>query len=662
MQLMRAITILLAVLILFAAAQVVCAPATYTMWLKAHPQAIVADGRSETTISAEVRDSSGQSVADGTTVDFTTSIGTIERTVRTVGGVARARLQSTVGVGTAMVSAVVATGNAVAQLRVDFLEQGTVMFDESFITVSSKKYLGYDVNTRIVDSAGGVVIAARGLTINAEEAQIDLKSNVLIAKCKTGVDNIVISRDAKRIEASAIYYDFTSMSGVILTPASEGAKRMTIRGRDLFTQVATEDVDQNRRLDYKPITDSSMFIKAASLVIRPGEEVKFKRAVFFMEGTKMLNVPLYVVNLRGDAGSANQMLTYGTDGLRMDLPLYYSLTPTSTGAFRLRRSEPGGWGSYTGRPGWQLDLQQDYNSSGSTEGSFALERVTSANDWGARWNQRTEFDNDSQLYSYFDFPSHSSLFGSTNYSRTFKTYTLSVNGRASKLRGSAGSVATDTYLQTRSKPLLGGALNYSLSSKFSVDTSIANRFGTGTGLQIFGKPVAIPVLGSLSTSLMAGHNWGAYAGSTLSATTGIYHNIRNVGTLGFDYSYSWGDTGFAYSSHRLSTNLTLSPSPKWSLYAYATKGITDHTLSAFGSLNYTFMPSWRLGVIGTYQKFRTSSLIDESLGGISTQAFSDYTYPDAEFSLSKAIGKQEMSVIWSTSQKRFRVEFSALRF
>lgn len=645
---MRALSILLvaAVLVNGILVPVTGAPPMYYMTLRAHPQAIIADGRSETAISAEVRDSSGRAVSDGTIVDFTVSIGTIERTARTIGGVARVRLQSTVKVGTAMVSAVVANGNAVAQLRVDFLEPGTQMFDESFITVASKKYLGYDVNARIVDSAGGVTIAHRGLTITAEEAQIDLRSNTLKAKCKTGEDNIIIRRDAKRIEASAIYYDFNAMSGILLGPASEGAKRMIFRGRDMFAQAATEDADQTKSLDYKPITTASMFIKASSLVIRPGEEVKFKRATFFMDGTKMLSVPLYVVSLRGGGGGANQMLSYSTDGMRLDLPVYYSLTPTSTGSFRLRRSEStNGWGSYSSQPGWQLDMEQDYNSSGSTEGAFTLNRITSASDWGARWTQRNEFDNDSQLYSYVDFPSHSSLFGSTNYSRTLPHYSFSLNGRATKTTNSkSGDIATDAYVQTRAKPALGGAFSYSFTSKVTADTSRTSPFGTGVGIQLFGKPKNLGRLGNFSSSLVAGHNWGGFDGSTLNTNMGLYRGIGNSGSLGFDYSFDWTDYGPGYKSHRLSLNFSMNPSPKWSMYANATRGISDNSISAFGSLSYVFAPTWRFGLLGTYQKF-----------GV-------YTYPDAEFSLSKSIGRQEMSIIWSKSRQRFRAEFSALRF
>ncbi|GAF73454.1 unnamed protein product, partial [marine sediment metagenome] len=177
-KLMR-VSLILVIMAMFACVRVECAPWNYSLWLRANPQAIVADGRSETTVSAEVRDSSGRAAPDGTVVDFTTSLGTVQRTERTTAGVARVRLHSDTTVGTALVSAVVATGNVVAQLKVDFLEPGTEMFDESFMSVSSKNYLGYDVGSRTVDAAGGVKIYHRGLYITAEEAQIDLSRNTI---------------------------------------------------------------------------------------------------------------------------------------------------------------------------------------------------------------------------------------------------------------------------------------------------------------------------------------------------------------------------------------------------------------------------------------------------------------------------------------------------
>lgn len=622
----------------------------YSIWLRAHPQAIVADSYSSTTITAEVRDPMGRAVADGTMVEFTTSMGIIERTAQTSGGIARARLQSGSTTGTALISAIVTNGNAVGQLRVDFLERGTEMFDESFISVSSPKHLGYDVGAGLVDSAGGVKIYHRGVTIDAEEAQINARTNILRAKARLGGDNIAITRGTKKLTASALYYDFNSMSGVILTPAEDGAKRMLFRGRDLFIQ---EDTDPKKEatFDFQPVSEANMFIKARSIIIRPGEEIKIKRANFYMEGDKVLSVPLHVVPLRTQSSTGlNQMVTYGTEGLRLDLPIYYSLTPTGTGSVRLRRSEPTQWGYYSGRSGWQTDIEQDYNIGGSTDGAFSLNRITSG-DWGARWNHRREFNDNSHVYTYLDFPSHRDLYSTIDYSRPLGDYTFSMNFRGSKIRNMDGRYSTSAYIQSRSKPLVGDAVSYAFSTRLSYDNPVLGRpggVGSGLGLQLYGKPLQFGRTSSLNTSLNVSHDiGGTYPGTNIFANAGYYKMLGNIGQLGLNYSYSWANSAYAFNSQRLSANLSLQPSMEWATHLYLTRGLGDGSTSAFGDFSYMFMPTWRISLLGTYQSFK-------SVG--------DFTYTDAEFALSKSVGRQEARIIWSQSRKKFRVEFNALSF
>lgn len=638
---MRSIIFLTIVTILVSMAQISDAASNYTMFLKAHPQAIVADGQSETTISAEVRDSSGKSVSDGTEVNFTTNIGDIEQNAQTMAGVARVRLRSANNVGTAIVSAVVTKGNAVGQIRIDFLEPGTEISNESFIIISSKTHLGYNVGGKVIDSAGGVNITSRGLSIDAQEAQIDVSKNILRARADIGSSNIVLKRGNRKVEASALYYNLTSMNGVIITPADDGAKRMLFRGRDLYTQPDNEP-DKKATFDFTPVSDCTMFIKAKSMVIRPGEEIKIKRANFYLAGDKTLSMPLYVVSLKGNSGGANQMLGYGTEGLRLDVPFYYSLTPYTTGALRLKRSDDSGWG-YSTQPGWQLDMEQDYNFNDSTDGSLALNRITS-NDWGARWTQNKELSEDSQLYSYLDFPLHSNLYSSLNYSKSLKNYSMSMNFRGNKLRGRDGTYRTDTYIRSHSKPLLGGALNYSLSSKLSYDSTSSSPLGSGLGLQFFGKPIQTGK-GSISTSLNLGHTWGGYYdGSSANANACYSTPLSNIGSLGLDYNYAWNNSVNGSCDQRLSMNLDLTPPGRWSANLYTTRGFMDDSLSSYLRINYRFLPTWRLNLLGTYQRYDT------------------YRYLDEEAALSKAIGNQEISIIWSKSYGRFRVEFNALKF
>lgn len=639
---MRALYILAITAALGLCATVCVAAGNYSLWLRSNPQAIVADSHSAATITAEVRDSTGRAVADGTFVDFTTSLGIIERRVRTAAGVARARLESGNTPGTALISAVAVDGGAVAQLKVDFLEPGTELFDESFISVSSKKHLGYDVDAQIVDSAGGVTIVHRGLTITAEEAQISLKTNILRAKARMGGDDIIIERGAKKLAASALFYDLNAMRGVILAPASEGARRMLFRGRDLVSEVDT-DPEETVNFDFAPITEARMFVKCRSCLIRPGEEIKFKRATYYVDGAKLLSVPLQVMRTRDGSAGTGQFLTYGTEGLRLDVPFYYSLTPSGTGAVRLKHSEPTGWGEYSGRAGWQVDVDQEYNV-GSTQGLFQVNRVTSG-DWGLRWNHRVEFENDSQVYTYFDFPGHRDLFGTMDYTRFLGDYTFSLNLRGNKLRDADGRYTSGAYIQSKPKPLIGEAVSYAFSTRLSYDggpLGTGDRLGTGLGLQFYGKPLRFGPNTNVNTSVNVARNWGgSNSGTTVYANAGLFRMLGNVGHLGLNYSYSWADSAFGYSAQRISADLSIRPSGRWQTSIYTIYGLNDQSLSAFGDVSYSFMRDWRVGFLTTKQKMPY------------------YDFSDFEVLLGKALGRQEARLTWSQSRKKLRLEFTA---
>ena len=622
---------------------------SFTVWLRANPQAIAADSISSTTISAEVLDSAGKNVPDGTQVEFSTSLGIIERTATTVAGVARVRLESGSTTGTAIVSAVIANGQAVGRLNVAFLAPGTEISSESFISVESDKHVGYDVDRHLVDAAGGVRIRSRGLTIDADTAQISVNSSILRASGQMGGKDITISLGDKKVAASALYLDFTTMSGVMITPAADGAKRMLIRGYDLFVQPDT-DPSEKIKFDFEPVTQSSMFIKARSLLIRPGEEIKIKRASFYVDGEKVLSIPLHVVPLRSTFGGMDRVVTYGTDGLRVDLPLYYSLSANGTGALRIKHSQPTQWGYYTSGPtGWQADLEQEYNTGASIDGKFTLNRITSG-EWGASWSHRVDLGKNSQVYSFFDFPSHRDLYSTVDYRRMLGGYTAALHFTGNKVQDRDGQYSTSLNLQSRAKPLLGNAVSYALSTHVSYANQLlgSERVGSGLGLQLYGKTLQLGRSDNLSTSMSISHDWGGGAsGSSIYGNAGYMRMLGMAGQLGLNYSYSWGNSATAFSSQRLSADLSLRPSMKWDSRLYVTRGLNDGSTSAFGDFNYTFMPTWRLGISSTYQSFK----------GIQTNSYSDN-----QFILTKIIGSGSAQLVWSTAAQRFRLEFSPAAF
>ncbi|MDH7600559.1 MAG: Ig-like domain-containing protein [Armatimonadota bacterium] len=620
--------------------------------MSSHPRAIVANGNSYATITAEARDPYGRVVPDGTIIEFTTTLGVIETHARTAAGVARVKLESGTTPGTAVVSAVLVDGGAVAQTRVDFLEPGTEVLEESFITVSSSSFLGYDVDRRLVDGAGGVLIYHRGLKIQAEDAQIDLKNNTIRARARVGGDPIKVERGSKSLSAMALCYDVDSMSGLFIALPDEGSRRFRFRGRDLFTEPETPSVQEHQSIeklsfDFQPVVESKLFIRCRSMVIRPGVEIKFKRASYYIDGDRLVSVPLHVVSLRDDTSGLDQMFACGTDGVRLNLPIYYLLTPTSTGAIRIKHSESAGWGYYSDRQGWEVDVDHDYNWANSTDGRFSINRVTSG-DWGIRWNQRAELGTDAQLYTYLDFPARRNLYSTVDYTRRMRDYTWTTSVRGSKLQGMGARYSTYTYLQSRCKPLVGDAVTYSVTTRLSYDSGLSGgeeKFGQGIGLQLYGKPIILGRRGFINTSANVFREWGgSNPGATLFANVSMFSNLATRGSFVLNYSYSWADTHYAYNSQRLSAQISFTPGRRWTASVYAVIGLDDDTVSVFSKIGCSLGKDWRLSLLTTRQ---------ELLYGV----FSDF-----EIALSRTLGRQEAVLAWSQSRRRFRFEVAAATF
>src|SRR5438477_2879440 len=81
--------------------------------LNAFPSVSVADGRSTTTITADIRDSGGRPVADGTRVVFNTTLGSFRDSVATTtNGIARVILVAGTAPGVARITATPLAGGA----------------------------------------------------------------------------------------------------------------------------------------------------------------------------------------------------------------------------------------------------------------------------------------------------------------------------------------------------------------------------------------------------------------------------------------------------------------------------------------------------------------------------------------------------------------------
>jgi len=615
----------------------------YSIRLSAHPSSIVADGESSTVITAEVRDQDGRAVSDGTIVDFSTSLGEMERRAPTTAGTVRVVLQSANRTGSALVSALVAGTGAVGQIRVEFVEQGTQISPEAYVLVSSPKYLGYDEESRKVDAAGGVTIVHRGVRITAEEAQIDVAMGTLRARGLTARTNVTIERGDRSIEASALFYDFGTATGVLISPPEAGARRMRLRGADLYVE-PEENAEKSPDVDFTPATGKKMFVRAESMVIRPGEEVKLKKARFYYEGERVLSMPLYRMSLRDSSVSADRVFGYGSEGLRLDVPFYYSLTPSTTGSLRVKRSEPTGWGYYSGRRGWQVDLMEEYDINGEASGRFVLNRI-GFNDWGARWNHQNDLGNGARIHSYIDFPSHRDLYGSVDYNRSYRSHSASLSLRAHRLYEGDDRMFANGYVQSRTRRLGLGGIIYSVSARAGYDGQPGlghRRLRGGMGMQLYGPQIQFGPYTGLSTSANVSRNWGGTSpGALFAGSAGMYSELRGGARAGVNYNYSWADGRDRFTAETLSADLFMTGRSRWGARLSAIRGIRDNSISSFGELGYNLARDWSLSALTTRQRFTGA------------------TYSDVQIALVRALGVSEARLMWSKARDRFLFEFSS---
>ena len=619
-----------------------------SVFLRANPDSIVADGKSTATISADIRDSSGSLVPDGTLVSFSTSLGTIETTVSTIAGVARARLTAGTAVGTAVVSAWATQGGAVGEFKVELLAPGSNIPRESFITISSKAYLVYDAQKMIVYASGGARIFHKGLSITADEAELDVQNGTLRCRRRSGSEPIKLVRGRYSLDASLIYYQLDEMKGKAIVEEPSGkVERVAFRGADLAVERDSEEIPQTL-FDFADLSESAVLIKSSSITVRPREDIRFRRAQVYVDGKRMLSVPLHVLSLSGAAGQGSQYVGWGTNGLRIDLPFYYALSPTSTGSLHLRRGQQAGWGFYSADSGWSLDLVQDYGTGGGGQGEFTLTRLIGGV-WGAHWHQSQEFESGSRVYSYLDFPAHKDLFGTVNLTKPLGRANLGVNLYGNKYRGRPGDISTDLFVQSLARPIAGGAASYVMLARTSYTSSgraSGRPLGAGLQTQVFGRPISFGARTSLRNSLSFGYNWGgARSGLTLTGNASLAHQLGRMGSLGLTYSYGrCSSVPGLYGRHRLSVNLLCAPSPHLQAHVFSTYALDQPLSSTFADASYRIRPGWRLKLLQTLQKYR------------------QYRFADTEIALGKEIGENEMLLVWSRSRNRLRIEFAAARF
>ena len=149
--------------------------------LTASPSSITADGKSSTTISAEVLDENDNKVADGTRINFTTTLGGITYYSNTSNGIATAILNSSTTAGTATVNAFVNTSKGEVNKSIEVVFKPGTASSIMFINLPPSIPLSSSakINVSVKDAYGNNVSDGTVVTFSTTAGHISATNNTI---------------------------------------------------------------------------------------------------------------------------------------------------------------------------------------------------------------------------------------------------------------------------------------------------------------------------------------------------------------------------------------------------------------------------------------------------------------------------------------------------
>ncbi len=660
--------------------------------VSAAPDIIYADGKSTTVITATVRDGGGKIAPDGTSVRFTTTLGTLTPdTVTTTSGVARVSLTASSQEGKASITAsafgVSAAGSSAGGAIVEFTADRESLFDKDarWIRVDSPQYLIYSADTRIIEAEGkngSAHLSYKAVQLEADRLQVDLQTQTILAH------GAVIRRGHHQVRAAELRYDLLTGSGSAILAGQNAS--VLITGSDLETSPQVADPAelplQSNPFRFVDLSDSRVVVAARAITADPGDQVQFRRATIYSDGKKLLSVPYHVMPMNSNQIFGQQLLGFGSQGVFLNLPYYYNVTPRSKGTIYLRNAAVSGanvggalstgngfFNGHAARHGLALDLEQTYQMGRGGQGQFLVSGITRS-EWGAQWSHTQRLDEATTGYVFVDYPSHRSLYASSNVSRQFNGFSFNLNAAGSRDPGydgySAQSLSLNAYIQSNPRALGRSGVNY--TTDFAVQTGTLTSEAPGTGkittpintksvdVRFFTAPQHLDKRTVVTNSLTVGQAWGGQRNQfapTVSASFGLTRTFRQSDSLALNYTYRYdplltqigtpaGGLAplqallFSPSQHRLTVTYQATPLKRVQTSFSGGYGLPLNDRSLFASATYRVTPDWGLGLATTYENYL------------------DDRYSDVEYSITRRILGRDLVFYYSNRAKKIRFDFA----
>jgi hypothetical protein len=662
--------------------------------LSAFPRLSVADGRSTTTITADIRDSQGRPVPNGTRVVFNTTLGSFRETVATTtNGIARAILVSGGTPGIAKITATPLAGGAGSTtFEFEFVADRAMLSSaREYIEIVAPGVMHYTVDTRLIGAAGvnkGVSVRFRDIEIEADDVQVNIPTyEVRARKARLKIGKFTKDFDELYLKLNQRHgYGTTTFRG-------RAPQFLTVQGR--WLALATERADGTLSFEVPPEQDryglveikgpsitpattvapASMFefeelvgspsrITAKKAVIFPGKQIQFQKADIYVADNRVMRLPLYQVNM---AQSTSPIITEDLVGVNnntvaVNYPYFLSLKPGQTSLLRFRTGEAFGGGSYTGSRGAFMDYELNWNRGDDMDGAIAV-RGIGRSDYRVGFQQFYRMDSRSTASAQFDLvPRDRSVFGSGNVGRQFNGFQVNLSGSSNRQLTGSRYQSQDVSLIGETDPRRLGRSPFQLvlgltanSSSHSLlvyndktkkqELQSGSMSGSGVRARLQSSPININRSTNLTTSFSAAKLQGTnvLSGMTLNGSATLSKSFGNGAAVLLTYDYLRdGFNEKVVGQHRLSTQAYWYGG-RTSVRLFGSRSLDLDRLNLNGDLEYRLNGVWRLS---------SSYSLDRYHAGDFSSNFLDYN-----FAIGYRIGWREIGLVWSKRTNRIGIQF-----
>jgi len=629
--------------------------------LSAFPAAVVADGRSAITITAEVREvSTGQFAPDGTRILFRSKLGFFrESVVTTRSGIAQAILiaGNTPGIDKVTASEV-GGGTFPSVIEIDYVkDKSELLQGQEKVELFTDENLEYSLLEYIISAAsakGKVRLAYRDLKIEAERLEYDVRAGTIKAQgaqVKTATWSAYFQEiflDLKRRTGFGTtrykayrpqFRWFMPLWGYLFFDLDDQNRPVRMEKKEVFalgeisksgvtTPVSTVPEDA---FTYKGINESQSITARSALVV-PGRKIIFTKAMIRLDMRGLIPIPLYQIDLNAPPGQlfADDIINVFDNQFSVNYPQYLTLSPNQESLVRFRTGQNLGRGFNANR-GVFFDYELNWSNGEKGQGAFTYTGM-GRDDYQIGLRQFSRLSERTQASFQLLSPAGQSLFFNTSVSNQNKGFQWTVNSNVQRSIQGLRSDGAAVNVVAEKDPIKVGKLPFRIFPGIRAD--LGDR--TIESLQIDGNGNLVPVITQFSQSAYGAQLRGSsdplqlskdstlQAGFTVAQVQGtnvpipvtflgqisMYNqlpfNISN--RISLDYVRD-GFTELGTGLYRLSTELNVR-NGNLGVGAFWNQSLDLDRQSFFIDSFYYFTSDWRIGYSYTFDRVDRSTFVD----------------------------------------------------